>query len=81
MYNLTLGDILRKKANTLRNKTKLAQTLIDLATKGESESTRLAAAKLILETVDGRPATKPTPKSAADNKLTVTFEDAANRPS
>ncbi len=49
----------------------IVDALIQMATKGRSESNRLAAAKLILAYLDGAPSQKPAPKK--DNKIEVTY--------
>jgi len=73
---LSLGEVLRRKVGARATKQKLANVLIRLATEGQSEAVRLNAMKLILESIEGKPAQRPAAKP--DGKVDVVFHDATN---
>jgi hypothetical protein len=54
LADLSLTDVLRRKANAPRNKSKLADQLIALATRGKTEGVRLKAIGMLLDQLDGR---------------------------
>lgn len=76
---LSIGEVLRRKVRRAAVKGRLAQELINLATKGKAEATRLQAAKLIFELIEGKPAARPTPKGDGSGKVEVTFEDGQDQ--
>jgi len=74
--DLPLGEVLKGKVSRPATKSKLAETLLNLATKGKSEATRLQALKMIFESIEGKPAPRPAAKK--DEKIEVIFEDGTN---
>ena len=75
--NLSLGELLRRKVESPKLKGLIAGAIIDLATKGESEATRLQALKMIFESLEGKPAPK-APEKAKAGKLEVVYTDESN---
>lgn len=71
LNELSLTDVLRRKANSPRNKSKLADQLIALATRGKTEGVRLKAIGMLLDQLDGKPAPRPVAKK--DEKIEVIY--------